>query len=126
MSGNRLLLDTNIFLGIVTGNASIVSWLMSLDSPEIFTSVICRIELLGYHAITLQEHEKLINVLAPVPIIPLSASIENRTIELRREMRIKTPDGIVGATAIEIDAVLVSSDSELCRKMSRFVETFTP
>ena len=52
MNGIKCLLDTNIILGIVKGNADAVSKLKGLDLKNCAFSSITRMELLGFPGIT--------------------------------------------------------------------------
>jgi predicted nucleic acid-binding protein len=74
-------------------------------------SVITRLELLKFPAITSEEEERILAFLELVPVLPLNADIENETIAISRATKLKLPDAIIGATAIEYDADVVTADS---------------
>lgn len=52
MSGNKLLLDTNIALYLLGGDEVMATL---LDQREVFVSVISEMEMLGYPGISLSE-----------------------------------------------------------------------
>lgn len=45
----------------------------------------------------------------------MTASIAEKTIQLRRQYRLKTPDAIVVASAWECEAILLSNDRQLAQ-----------
>ncbi len=49
MNGNKLLLDTNIILYLLAGDATITGF---LDGKEAYLSIITEFELIGYPEIT--------------------------------------------------------------------------
>lgn len=78
-----------------------------------FISVITRIELLSYHGITVNEEEHICHFLEGVTIVPLLDEIEETAISFRRVCKRKTPDSIIAATAIVLDAAIVTMDTHL-------------
>jgi predicted nucleic acid-binding protein len=76
-----------------------------------FISVITRIELLSYHGITAAEEDRIRQFLEGVTVVPLLDEIEQTAISFRRARKRKTPDSIIAATAIALDAALVTMDS---------------
>ena len=44
--------------------------------------------------------------------MPLSPNVVKRCIRIRRQKKIKTPDAIIAATAIEHDYILLTSDTD--------------
>lgn len=50
MSG-RFLLDTNIILGFLKGQESIVKFIEMHEDFDLYTSVITRLELLSFHGL---------------------------------------------------------------------------
>ena len=113
MSGNKLLLDTNVIIGYLKGTGSIVQFLDGQASDSLFASVITRMELLSFPGITPEEEAVINEFLECVTVLPLTEDIEKIAIALRRSVRRKMPDAIVAASAIRIEATLVTCDQEL-------------
>jgi predicted nucleic acid-binding protein len=74
-------------------------------------SVITRIEVLGYPqtAAQLQQATDLLSYLAEMP---LSEAIVQRTITLRQQHRIRLPDALIAATALELGEPLVTRNTQ--------------
>ena len=77
---------------------------------ECFVSVIVKLELLKYPAITPYEEQIINEFLKLVPIISINSAIEDETIKLSRHSKLKLPDAIIGATAVVYDAEVVTRD----------------
>ena len=75
-----------------------------------FISVITRIELLSYHGITAAEEKEIKAFLEDVTVVPLLEEIEQTAIAFRRNQQRKTPDAIIAATALVLDATLITID----------------
>jgi predicted nucleic acid-binding protein len=78
-----------------------------------FISVITRIELLSYHGITAAEETEIRAFLEDVTAVPLFEEIEQTVIAFRRAQQRKTPDSIIAATALALDATLITIDPHL-------------
>lgn len=76
-------------------------------------SVISEIELLSWPHM-LPEHEQVWRgLLAPLYRVDLSAAVRETAIRLRRERRLKLPDAVVAASALTLDATLLTNDQQL-------------
>lgn len=75
------------------------------DVPRV--SVITQIEVLGYNAPS-AAHELLTGFMYDAEIIQLSEAIVNQTIEIRKKYKIKLPDAIIAATALNNGFILIS------------------
>jgi predicted nucleic acid-binding protein len=77
------------------------------DIPNI--SIISKIEVLSYKP-TEEEYELLQSFCKDALIIELNDEIVNKTIDLRIQYKIKTPDAIIAATALAYDMILITRD----------------
>ncbi len=109
----KLLLDTNIILGIFRGNPSITNVLEAHEGADMYISVLTKMELLSFHSLTPAEESFIVALLGDVTIIPLNPDVEEVAIRLRRTTRRKMPDAIVAASAVVAGAALVTCDREL-------------
>ncbi len=100
-----VVLDTNIILYHLGGQ--LVS---EIPPASFFVSAISEIELLSYHSLSPEEESTLRKFLDDTTIVDLDVAVKRRAIEVRREYRLKIPDAIVAATALVIDAELISND----------------
>ncbi len=112
MSGNKLLLDTNIALYLMGGDQTIAA---ILDEKEIYVSVISEMELLAYPGISNAETLKIKAFLKDCQIIELTNDIKESTINLRKQYGLKLPDAIVAACALHYNIPLITSDKDFQR-----------
>src|ERR1700693_27734 len=70
-------------------------------------SVITKIEILGYNGVD-EEEARMIQFLSSADIIALDEEIVERTILLKKSIKIKTPDAIIASTALVNDFTLIT------------------
>lgn len=101
----NFLLDTNVVLyllgGVIPGH---------FEHGNYFISVITEIELLSYPSLCENEETKIRSFLSDVSIIDINATVKDETIKLRRAYLMRLPDAIIAASAITMDATLISND----------------
>src|ERR1700748_2505517 len=108
MNGLNFVADTNFLIAIHEGKQHVEPF---LDSAPV-VSVISEIELLGWPKITDNEKELLRALLDDCFIFELTADIRKIAIEIRQQVKIKTPDAIVAATAKYLQIPLVTSATD--------------
>lgn len=117
MSGADFLLDSNVLIGLVNGQAPALDLLKRRQAkPERSAySSITRMEILGWANITPQQEAAVITLLAGLDHLPISEAVENAAIHLRRTRKIKLPDAIIVATALVYGLELLTLDADLAR-----------
>jgi len=109
----KLLFDTNIFIyhfnNQLTGSG--IALLREGIAGNGVYSVITRIEVLGYRQSESAESQAK-QLLSKLVELPLTSEIAERTIAIRKSLRIKVPDAIIAATALEYSLQLVSRNEE--------------
>jgi predicted nucleic acid-binding protein len=115
MAKSRFVLDTNAVIFLTTkGNVIPSDIEHELDEADLFISAITEIELFAKPELTPDEEEKLRVFMADrISIIDLTNEIKKETIAIRRTGRHKLPDCIVAATAIVLNATLLTADTRL-------------
>lgn len=115
---NRVL-DTNVILYLLEGELT-----ETLPSGYYFVSVITEMELLSYPSLTRTEELSIHSFLSDTQIIELTSDVKNNAIRLRRQYGLKLPDAIIAATALSLEAELLTNDREIlkiselrCRKV---------
>lgn len=104
------LLDTNVALYLLGGRLA-----ESIPAGSYGVSVITEMELLSWPSLTTQDEKKVRAFLAQVTICELTPSIRVRAVQLRKEARLKLPDAVVCATAMEFGVELWTNDIALAR-----------
>jgi len=107
--------DTNIAIYLLNGELSetaerTIQELMYKGTPSV--SIISEMELLGFKGISDEEYQNGVALLSTMTILPLSSSIKDKTIEIKRSIKIKLPDAIIAATAIIHDLSLLSRNEK--------------
>lgn len=107
------LLDTNILIYYFNGNMEeTIKNNVSIIMRESFQiSVISKMEFLGF-PFNVQEKQKAIQFIDYAQIKHLSEEIVQRVIEIRQKNRIKLPDAIIAATAIQHRVCLVTRNTK--------------
>ncbi len=107
MSGNSLLIDTNIALYLLNGDETIAELLKGLD---VYISFVSELELLGFQDLREEELPLIEEFLRNCIIVDLNQAIKRITIELKRNHKIKLPDAIIAATSKYMNIPLISAD----------------
>ena len=104
----KFLLDTNVVIYLLGGRIR-----HSLPEGNFGVSVITEIELLSYHGLSQADEGVARGFLDEVVRYPLTDAIRDQTILLRRQFRLKLPDALIAATALDAGATLLSNDQQL-------------
>lgn len=129
MSGNlpdRLLLDTNAIIGILRGHSALLN--RAAQAEWIGASVISYIEFLAFPDISPDDQALFKRFLSRIDVIDLAFSkpkLIDLAIYLRQMHRIKLPDAIIVAAAIDNDAILITNDQQLLTLCTRCSELRT-
>lgn len=118
--GKAYILDTNIVIYFLDGKLpekSLDFVETRLNKSGSILSVITKIELLGWQAPSAQATQVIDQFVRESKIILLSEEIVEKTIEIRRNYRIKLPDAVIAATAKVYDYVLISRNDGDFRKI---------
>jgi predicted nucleic acid-binding protein len=75
------------------------------------------LELFGYPGLQPAEEASLMVVIGEFEEIDVTSNIIDSAIRIRRNMRTKTPDAIIAATALEVGAVLVTRNVDDFKKI---------
>lgn len=109
--GQRYLIDTNIVIAYLNGTLpDIAAYLIEEERPCI--SVITRIELLVWRNASEEHISKMHEFINASIVFNLEEQIILKTIELRKQHRIKLPDVIIAATALTHNLQLITRNSE--------------
>ena len=87
----------------------------AITARPLVISVITEMELLSFHGLSKEQREWLHQFIDTIGLIGLESNIKSRAIELRKEHRLKVPDAIIVASAIENDLQLVSLDKGMAK-----------
>jgi predicted nucleic acid-binding protein len=106
---NRVL-DTNIILYLLGNKLS-----EPMPLGHYYASVITEMELLSFPALTKTEEKVIRDFLADIQVVGILPDIKENAIRLRRDHKLKLPDAIIAATALSLDALLLTNDNGIIR-----------
>lgn len=106
MSGKTLILDTNIIIHLSYGEMRMTDFASKGD--RLCISAITHMEALGYPFKTAKEELFVKGLCEAYELIELTRPIMDKTIEIRKQSKIKLPDAIIAASALVEEAKLVT------------------
>jgi hypothetical protein len=121
MNGLKVLLDTNIVIGLLKGNGKAVELAeaVALDLSVSAVSQITRMELLGFSGMTEAEESRINQFLQACNVLLIDERVEQETIRLRKATSLKLPDAIIAATSVVHNVVLLTLDDKLASHSPR-------
>jgi predicted nucleic acid-binding protein len=116
MSGNRYVLDTNAIVALLQGNIQLIGLLK--DAEWLGVSVISQIEFLVFPGLTQDDRqifEQFLQRVEVLGLVAIDAVLIEKIIEIRQQHRLKLPDAVIAAMAIQNSASLVTADREFAK-----------
>ena len=114
MSGKRYLLDTNAIVRLLRGENALQQRLESAEWVGI--SILSQIEFLAFPNLSENDRRTFQEFSEGVDVVGLERAeraMIDRIVSLRAQYRLKLPDAIIAATAVERDATLITDDRRL-------------
>ena len=114
MSGKRYLLDTNAIVCLLRGENALQQRLQSAEWVGI--SILSQIEFLAFPNLNENDRRIFQEFSDGVEVVGLGRTeraLIDRIVSLRAQHRLKLPDAIIAATAVERDATLITDDHQL-------------
>lgn len=100
--GSRFLVDTNIIIYVFTQGLSdrLAEKMNQIFQDSLNISVINKIEFLGWKEAPPDEHRQAIDFLSNAHVLGIDDPVIEKTIELKRTLKIKPPDAVIAATCL--------------------------
>lgn len=114
MSGKRYFLDTNAIVALLAGNRALLELLNHAD--HVATSVICELEYLALPGLPDEDRELFEQFRAKVQITDLCSGdlpLRTQILQLRSGKKMKLPDAIIAASALNQNCILLTEDKLL-------------
>ncbi len=121
----KVILDSNIIIYLSKGVIDIAD-LITREKVEIWISIISYMEVLSFNFFSFEEEKFVRNLLQEFFIIEINREIAEKTIQIRRNYKIKLPDAIICASASIINAMLITADTQLGKVRESNVKVITP
>lgn len=118
MNGVNYLLDTCFIIEMYNGHQEVIKTITQngVILPLCAISPINRMEVLGFTHLSDNDSQNIDKLLANLTTLAIDKNIENTVIDLRKRHKIKLPDAIILATALNYRLELLSLDSNLMHK----------
>jgi hypothetical protein len=114
MSGERYLLDTNAIVCLLRGDQALHRRLRRAEWVGI--SILSQIEFLAFPNLSANDRGIFQQFTDSIDVVGLDRTerlLIDRVVSLRAQYRLKLPDAIIAATAIERAAILITDDRQL-------------
>jgi hypothetical protein len=123
----RFLIDTNIIIYYLDDQIpeDHVGTLLDIFQNSFNISTITHIEVLGWHLLEGEKRNEAESFLENATVLFVDEKIQQKTVELKKMKKMKTPDAIIGATAIVYDLTLVTRN-EADFKHIRKIKIYNP
>ena len=108
MSGKTFILDTNTIVYLSQEKIRITDFASRGD--RLCISIISYMESLGYPFKSKEEERIVKSLCDSCDVFNLSKQITDKTIEIRKQFKIKLPDAIIAASALVNKATLVTAN----------------
>jgi predicted nucleic acid-binding protein len=110
----RWLLDSNVLIDALAGvphGVRVLHEARKRPEVSVIYSVITRIEVLSFPNLSEQEETALRRLLSEFEEVAISNAVVERTIHIRKLVRIKIPDALIAASADTAQAVVVTRNT---------------
>jgi predicted nucleic acid-binding protein len=107
------ILDSNIIMLHLNKKLDLDVFFTALPSAEKCISIVTFIEVLAKPGMTAEDETKARAFLADYTIIDINPTIRETAIMIRRIRKLRLPDSIIAATAVSLNALMLSNDPHL-------------
>lgn len=111
----RWLLDSNVLIDALAGlphGVRVLQEARKRSEVSVIYSAITRIEVLGFPNLSEQEEAAVRRLLNEFQEVAVSNAVIERTIQIRKLVRIKIPDALIAASADTTQAVVVTRNTD--------------
>lgn len=108
MAGIDFLADTNFLIFTSQGNPIVEPFL----DYNIGISFISEMELLGVFSISKIQKSNIQNIINECFVIDMNTEIKKYAIQIKQKYKIKLPDAIIAATAIQYNIPFITADAD--------------
>lgn len=107
MSGNKLLLDTNVVLYLLSGDTNLAEL---IDGCQIYISFITELEVQFKIGLNREEQSSIRHFLNQCIIIDVNEEIKEQVLNIRKRNNLKLPDCLIAATGKYLEIPILTAD----------------
>lgn len=125
--GFNYLIDTNILIYFINNEIPLQEFekVKEIIKKSFNISCITKIELLGWNKLKERNIVKLKSFISNSNIISLNDELIEKTISIKQNTNLKTPNAVIGATAIHNNLILVTRNTKDFGKIDS-IEIYNP
>jgi predicted nucleic acid-binding protein len=112
----RFVLDSTVVINHLNKKLNADTFFNSIPEYELYISIVTEIETLSKPSMTEEEKQEAKVFLARFKTVNIIPAIKDMTIEIRQITRLKLPDAVIAATAVILNATLLSNDPHHLKK----------
>ena len=115
MNGSRYFLDTNCIINLLNGSSDNLIEVFK-KAEWIGTSIISVLEYLSFANISNEDKNIFTSFISRIDVVDLNhknVRLISKIIKIRQNSKIKLPDAIIVASAIDSNSLLMTRDKEL-------------
>lgn len=116
MSGELICVDTNIIVYTLAGRQDLAD---KVRGKTIVLSVVAEIEALSFPELSEKDRQMIAAYVQRCTVIGIGDRVKQETVRLRTLHKLKLPDAIIAATALVLDATLLTADKAFSRLSDR-------
>lgn len=113
MDKTRFLLDTNVIIDTLNCNLDLLAFLNNHPNCEVYINPVVEIEVLAKGDMNEQEEAAARTLLDSFKRAEIDKPTCEMAIQIRRAKELRLPDALIAASAITINATVLSNDSRL-------------
>lgn len=117
----KYLLDSNVLIYAAQPTPSFARLRQWVQDPDAAVSALSQVEVLGFHSLEAQDELFFRLALAGLRQLAVTIAVLQRAVWVRQQFRLKTPDAIIAATALEHGLTLVTADQDFTKISSLLV-----
>ena len=113
MNKPRFILDSNVLIDSLNKVLNLEAVLDELPDCEIYINLVTEIETLAKPGMTAEEETKIRALLSNFKWAEIDQSARKYTVAIRRSKKLLLPDALIAATALSLNATVISNDPHL-------------
>jgi len=113
MDKNRFFLDSNVIIDTLNHKLNLLAFLDNFPDCETYINLVVEIEVLAKASMSEMEESEVRALLDSFKWAEIDKSVRNIAVQIRRTKELRLPDALIAATAITLNATVLSNDPHL-------------
>jgi len=113
MGNSRFFLDSNVIIDTLSRKLDLLAFLDDFPDCEVFINFIVEIEVLSKNDMSKREEADARALLNSFKRAEIDKPVCDLAVQIRRAKELRLPDALIAASAITLNATVLSNDSDL-------------